>query len=448
MNSRQLFAHFAHQPWAMLLDSGNSSHIDANYDIIVFEPIITLESNDDSTLIIDRVTHQQFLSFDNPFDVLSQTLTNCNFSHHNSELPFTGGALGLFSYDLGRHCEHITQIAAKDIEVPTMAVGIYRHAIIFNKTKNDVTLVSQSDLQAHEIKQQQLLECTQRTIKPTAFKAQHNWLHQLTKAQYQERFNQVQAHLRAGDCYQINLTQRFELAATGDEYLAYLSLAGNNETPFSAFIRLEEHAILSLSPERFLQTQQNFIETKPIKGTLPRSKDPIEDIALAQQLRASEKDQSENLMIVDLLRNDIGRSAVAGSVAVPKLFDIESFENVHHLVSTITATLPSDMSPIQLLRDAFPGGSITGAPKISAMNIIDGLELARRSVYCGSIGYISANGNMDTSITIRTLLSTKETIYGWAGGGIVADSTCDAEYQECFDKLASIMPHLSGLTLP
>jgi len=202
---------------------------------------------------------------------------------------------------------------------------------------------------------------------------------------------------------------------------------------------------LSISPERFIRSSEGKIEAKPIKGTRPRGATPQQDQQLIEQLSHSEKDQAENLMIVDLLRNDIGKGAKPGSVNVPHLFKIESFPGVHHLVSTVQAQLADDHSVFDLLRGAFPGGSITGAPKIRAMNIIDQLEPQRRAIYCGSIGYISADNKMDTNITIRTLLCLNNIIYCWAGGGIVADSDVDDEYQECFDKVAKILPVLAKL---
>lgn len=442
--ARELFRSYAHLPWSMLLDSGTSNHIDARYDIIVFDPVITLVSDDVQTCITDKRTQTIQVSTENPFDLLQTQLQAIGFSAQVSDLPFSGGALGLFSYDLGRHCEKLNANAIKDIDVPVMAVGIYEHALVHDLRSNAWTLISRTNSASHNERLESINQVLLAVAPDSTFTCDDTWQHQLTQHEYNSRFKQVQHHLRQGDCYQINLTQRFEMSYTGDEYNAYVALATANETPFSAFIRLDDHAILSLSPERFLQTKRQLIETKPIKGTIARSKDPQADKKMADILRASEKDQSENLMIVDLLRNDIGRSAVPGSVTVPKLFDIESFENVHHLVSTIVAKLPDNISPLSLLRDAFPGGSITGAPKISAMNIIDRLEPSRRSVYCGSIGYISADGTMDTSITIRTVLTTKGRLYCWAGGGIVADSTAQSEYQECFDKLASIMPVLAN----
>jgi para-aminobenzoate synthetase component 1 len=210
---------------------------------------------------------------------------------------------------------------------------------------------------------------------------------------------------------------------------------------------MPEGAILSLSPERFLLSdQQGQVETRPIKGTRPRGQSPEADKALADELYNATKDRAENLMIVDLLRNDLSRNCEPGSIDVPELFSIESYPNVHHLVSVIRGQLKPNTGPLQLLRDAFPGGSITGAPKIRAMEIIDELEPQRRSIYCGSIGYISCSGRMDTSITIRTLLCRDDSIYCWAGGGIVADSKIEEEYQETFNKVNNLIEGLQRLS--
>lgn len=442
-DSRALFGTVAHLPWSMLLDSGSSGHVDGNVDIIVYNPLITLLSQDGKTEVINHTTLASFNSKDNPFDLIERQLEQCGLGDEPSDLPFSGGAIGHFSYDLGRQCEQLASVAQKDIELPELAIGIYQHAILFCHNTQHIVLVSRDSVSGHNDRVKNVLALA--TNVKTSFVGQLNsqWSHQLTYDQYKHRFERVQHYLRQGDCYQINLTQRFEARFEGDEYAIYLRLAKVNNTPFSAFIRLPSGVILSMSPERFIQSRQGRVEAKPIKGTRPRSDDHQLDRQLATELSNSEKDQSENLMIVDLLRNDIGRCAVPGSVRVPKLFDIESFKNVHHLVSTVQAKLPQGISPITLLKGAFPGGSITGAPKIRAMNIIDELEPSRRSIYCGSIGYISADNQMDTNITIRTLLCLDNKIYCWAGGGIVADSTVAQEYQECFDKVASILPLLA-----
>ncbi len=264
----------------------------------------------------------------------------------------------------------------------------------------------------------------------------------MTRDSYRNKFNNIQEYLLSGDCYQINLAQRFTANYEGDEWQAYLALEAENGAPFSGFIRLHQGAILSVSPERFLQLRNGQIETKPIKGTRPRSNDEAQDKENALALQQANKDRAENLMIVDLLRNDIGRVAAPGTVRVPHLFAIESFPAVHHLVSTVTGELGAEHSATDLLKACFPGGSITGAPKVRAMEIIEELEPHRRSIYCGSIGYISRCGAMDTSITIRTLVANEQKIHAWAGGGIVADSDADSEYQETLDKLSKILPVL------
>jgi para-aminobenzoate synthetase component 1 len=269
------------------------------------------------------------------------------------------------------------------------------------------------------------------------------WQANMSQREYMQKLHGISDYLRAGDCYQVNLAQRFSAQYTGDEYQAYLRLRKANQAPFSAFIRIEDSVILSISPERFLAVNGDKVQSKPIKGTRPRSNDPACDQANIDALLASEKDQAENLMIVDLLRNDLSKSCQADSVEVPQLFQIESFAAVHHLVSTVTGTLVQNCTPIDLLRGAFPGGSITGAPKIRAMEIIEELEPHRRSIYCGSIGYLGLNRDMDTSICIRTLLCEDNNIYCWAGGGIVLDSVAAEEYQESLDKVCKILPLLS-----
>jgi para-aminobenzoate synthetase component I len=263
---------------------------------------------------------------------------------------------------------------------------------------------------------------------------------------YANLFASVQDYIKAGDCYQINLAQRFSSSYQGDSLLAYLHLRQQLPSPFSAFMQWDAGSVLSFSPERFLQVRGDMIETKPIKGTIARGKTPEEDLRNAQWLESSQKNRAENVMIVDLLRNDLSKHAT--QVEVPNLCELQSFANVHHLVSTVTGKLKPESSPIDLLRDAFPGGSITGAPKIRAMEIIEELEPHQRSIYCGSIGYISVDGQMDTNIAIRTLVCDKDNIHCWGGGGIVADSICDKEYEETLAKvnviLQNLQEHFSG----
>jgi para-aminobenzoate synthetase component 1 len=449
IDTKQLFSLFSHQPWAILLDSANAPHQDATFDIIGFNPIATLTSHDGICSFNAKHPKIIALSIDinqhaSPFEALAQLHARLYPCAQESVHPFSVGALGALGYDLGRDIEKLPKIAVKDIHLNDMNIGFYDFSLIYDYAEKswygyhyDGSGALEYELNLIESKIEHNL---QQASNLAGFQLTTPWINQLSSEQYQHKFARVQQYLLSGDCYQINLTQRFEAQYQGDEWQAYCALSRANQGPFSAFIRLEHHCILSISPERFIKLNGQCIETKPIKGTLPRHDDPLLDQQAAASLLSSEKDRAENVMIVDLLRNDISKVAAPGSVEVPRLFAIESFPAVHHLVSTVTATLADDKNAFDLLQATFPGGSITGAPKIRAMAIIEELEPSRRNLYCGSIGYISQNGNMDTSITIRTLVTENKRIYCWAGGGIVADSNNDAEYQESFDKVSKILP--------
>jgi para-aminobenzoate synthetase component 1 len=358
------------------------------------------------------------------------------------DLPFTGGALGYFSYDLGRRFERLPVLAADDEKMPEMAVGIYDWAVVVDHRERRSWLVAQGR-QAHtrarwdelvarfSVPQPERARVPLRITAPLASN--------LSCEQYAAAFKRVIDYVRAGDCYQVNLAQRFAAPAAGDPWLAYQALRVINPAPYAAYINTPHGQILSASPERFLQVDSRRVETKPIKGTRPRAGHPRIDAELAMDLKVSEKDRAENVMIVDLLRNDLSKNCAAGSVRVPKLFEVESFATVHHLVSTVTGMLRQGRDALDLLRGCFPGGSITGAPKVRAMQIIEELEPHRRGVYCGSIGYVGHDGNMDLNIAIRTLVYSGGAIRFWAGGGIVADSRLEDEYQETFDKAAAML---------
>ncbi len=426
------FARLSHLPFAMLLHSGYADHPYSRFDILVADPLQTLITQGNVT------TTGETQSTDDPLSLLQQALDALDLTvPQNPDLPFQGGALGLFGYDLGRRFETLPETAQDDIPLPDMAVGLYDWAIIVDHHKQAVSLLSHQDVSARIA----WLEA-QVPVATADFHLTSAWRANMTAQEYAAKFERVQGYLQSGDCYQVNLAQRFQATCEGDEWQAFTRLNASNRAPFSAFLRLEQGAILSLSPERFIHLADGTIQTRPIKGTLPRLADPVADRQQAEKLAASLKDRAENLMIVDLMRNDIGRVAVPGSVRVPELFVVEPFPAVHHLVSTITAQLPASRTACDLLRAAFPGGSITGAPKVRAMEIIDELEPHRRNAWCGSIGYISLCGTLDTSITIRTLTACNGNLYCSAGGGIVADSLVDAEYQETFDKVNRILKQL------
>jgi len=446
-----IFTPLSSLPWAIWLDSCESEHINSQFDIMVWQPAITLTTKKQTTTIHNLLNGTVELSDLDPLTLVNtyqNKLFNSPIKSHVN-LPFIGGAVGYFSYDLGRRFETLPSQAEQDIDLAEMAIGIYTQAIMFDRSTKQYYLACSSDKRAsieQEIAQRLNRESLEKKDSKPSFKLNSYWQSNMSKSEYQQKFSQVHDYLLSGDCYQINLAQRFSANYQGDEFAAYSALRTKNKAPFSAFMRFEHHTLLSISPERFLRLEQSKVQSKPIKGTRPRDKNNLIDINNASALLSSEKDKAENLMIVDLLRNDISKVCQPGSVKVPKLFDIESFPAVHHLVSTVEGELAEEFSAVDLLRGAFPGGSITGAPKIRAMEIIEELEPQRRSIYCGSIGYISACGNMDTSITIRTLICQNNKIHCWAGGGLVADSDVDSEYQETFDKVNKILPVLSALS--
>ncbi|WP_416308460.1 aminodeoxychorismate synthase component I [Neptunicella sp. SCSIO 80796] len=439
----QLFQHFSAQSWSILLDSAGSQHQHARYDIMVAEPLATLTTHGDKTEIWRSDTPSTAISYDDPMALIEQQQQSWfPLPVNQAELPFCGGALGYWGYDLGKRFEHLPDNALQDCNSPDMAVGIYSWAIIRDHQRQHYYLLFHPQY-AHPSAQYIEKLVPQPVQSTSPFRLDSHWSSNMSQADYLLKFDRVQEYLLAGDCYQVNLAQRFKAQYCGDEWQAYLKLRSTNQAPFSAFIRLADSCILSISPERFLAVEQNKVQTRPIKGTRPRHSDPQQDRQLAEVLQQSEKDRAENLMIVDLLRNDLSKNCQPGSVNVPELFVVESFPAVHHLVSTVEGLLQPQHSALDLLRGAFPGGSITGAPKIRAMQIIDELEPHRRNIYCGSIGYLSISGHMDTSICIRTLLCENQQIYCWAGGGLVVDSDGHQEYQETLDKVAKILPVLT-----
>jgi para-aminobenzoate synthetase component 1 len=442
----EYFSAIAAEPWAMLLDSAASHHVNSRFDILVARPVATLVYQQ-GQLTQTEHGQSQLLQMD-PFGALQQ-LTSRYFPDKpklsdNPDLPFVGGALGYFGYDLGSVIEPVPQAADTGALLPDMAVGIYLWALILDKQQQQLWYADyRGDAASHWPQTSELFNAAAQTV---AFELTSDWQANMDKAGYSQKFEQVQNYLQSGDCYQINLAQRFAASYSGDEWQAYLTLRSKNAAPFSAFLRLPQGAVLSLSPERFLQLKAGQVETKPIKGTRPRFADAQLDKQSAEELQRAPKDRAENVMIVDLLRNDLGKHCVPGTVRVPALFAIESFPAVHHLVSTITGTLSPNADACDLLRGAFPGGSITGAPKVRAMQIIAELEPNSRSVYCGAVGYINSSGDMDTNIAIRTLVMAQGKAFCWAGGGIVADSEVNAEYEETFHKVNKILPLLTQVS--
>ncbi|GAB5449752.1 MAG: aminodeoxychorismate synthase component I [Halioglobus sp.] len=362
----------------------------------------------------------------------------------SEDVPFCGGVLGYLGYEFGNGLQDVA-VSADAIAEPT-CLNAYEWCVLQDHLLGRALLITLPWVSA--TRRQQLLE---RLLRPCTVDAQPFALAGPFQCDsevevYRQQFAAIQSYIQAGDCYQVNLARHFSARCEGDPWLAYRALRPAAEAPFSAFLSLADGgALLSLSPERFLSLHGHRVETSPIKGTRPRYADPQADRLAAQDLRNSAKDRAENLMIVDLLRNDLGRSCVPGSILVDRLFEVQSYATVHHLVSTISGELQPGRTAWELLRDSFPGGSITGAPKRRAMQIIAELESVARGPYCGSILYVSADGRMDSNIAIRSLLCRDDTLHCWGGGGIVADSQWQSEYQETWDKVGKFLTLLENL---
>ncbi|MDO7541086.1 anthranilate synthase component I family protein, partial [Acinetobacter nosocomialis] len=285
-----------------------------------------------------------------------------------------------------------------------------------------------------------LLKKPSSKLKNNIFKLEENIHPRWTKNKYLTAFYKIQEYIKAGDCYQINLTQEFSANFTGSLLNKAEELWNLTNAPYAGYLKLENFELLSCSPELFIEFDvDKQIKTRPIKGTMPRFKNEEQDLLSKQTLKNSKKDQAENVMIVDLLRNDLSIYANTGSVKTTKLFEIESFNQVHHMVSEVTATLKNDINPMQMLLTALPGGSITGAPKIRAMQIIEELEGAPRGAYCGTLGYFNFDGTGRWNILIRSFQQYQNQLSIWAGGGITIASEAEAEYQESLDKISAML---------
>lgn len=440
-DSSPRFAPLADQPWSIWLDSAGFGTASGRYDIVVAEPVVTLVTHGAQTVITARDGTSRPAT-DDPLQLLrAQLAAHPLPGGAAGGLPFVGGAVGYFGYDLARRLEVLPSLASDDLQLPEMAIGIYEWAYVADHEARRCWLAG---LPSTSLAQRWDALCARFTTPVAAatrtpLVATTAPASEVDATRYGEAFARIHHYLREGDCYQVNYARRFSVHVEGDPFAGYCRLRQLNSAPFSAYLNLPFAQLLSSSPERFLRVADGVVETRPIKGTRARAAEPAQDRALAEELRNSPKDRAENVMIVDLLRNDLGRSCRPGSVRVPELFAVESFATVHHLVSTVTGRLAEGRDAIDLLRGAFPGGSITGAPKRRAMEIIEELEPQRRGIYCGAIGYLGFDGQMDTNIAIRTLVHQQGAVHFWAGGGIVIDSDRASEFQETLDKAAGML---------
>ncbi len=369
----------------------------------------------------------------------------------DAPLPFYGGCLGYLGYDINQSLERLVPPGPNPAALPLAWLAYYPWALVQDIATEQAWLVADSATALEQAgRSLELMDATPASH--THFELRGDWRASSSEAGYIRAIGRIQGLIDAGDCYQVNLSQHFQAAYSGDPWQAYRRLRRVLPSPFSAFINTGNGCLMSHSPERLLLLDNGQLTASPIKGTRPRGDSPARDAALARELLDSPKDRAENLMIVDLLRNDLGKSCIPGSIAAESLFKLESFPNVHHLVSTVSGLLRPEISAAEALRNAFPGGSVTGAPKIRAMDIINELEPVARSAYCGSIFYHSNHGRLDSNIAIRTLVADDRNLHCWGGGGIVADSVPREEYAESLTKidvlLKALLPRNSDSTRP
>ncbi len=456
----------AHLPHLLFLDSADEHPALGRYSFVAAAPAIWLWSRGRQVCIGETRGAPGSLSQreDDPFAVLSGILARCPLQRAEGLPPFQGGLAGLWGYDLCHHVERLPRPGTDEFQVPEMAVGIYDWTIGFDHAARRAWLFSTGIPLAGAAR----LDEARRRLRqvrgwlrhPPTRRKDHGTPGRPGRANpalrrrlpglpgvfsnfdrdgYLRAVQRAIDYVHAGDCFQVNLSQRLLAPARVPPLELYSRLRDRNPAPFAGYLDMGEFQIASASPERFLRVQDGEVETRPIKGTRPRGATPEEDEVQRRQLEGSPKDRAENVMIVDLLRNDLGRVCAYGSVRVEAVCRLETYRYVHHLVSEVRGRLRPGLGPVDLLRAAFPGGSVTGAPKVRAMEIIAELEPTARGPYCGCLGYIGFDGSMDTNLLIRTFTAGRGWVQFPVGGGIVADSTPQAEYAETLHKAEGLL---------
>jgi para-aminobenzoate synthetase component 1 len=462
-------------PYRLFLDSASTATRLGRYSFLTADPIDVIQSKG-SNAALDRVRERLAPFHAEPVAGLP---------------PFQGGAAGYIAYDWGLTLERLPAPRYDDLALPDVVLGIYDWVLAWDHVASRAWLISTGIPETSSTARTARAADRARAIRerlhvgpvlvdhvgpvlsdrpqrvrndvgpvlvdrplpiPSSYPVEGGWWDpgfqlrsSFTRSGYLDAVRRVRDYIFAGDIFQANLSQRFEAPLHESPWAFYSRLRSRNPAPFAAFLETPDASVISASPERFLHVDRHgFVETRPIKGTRPRGVGPEHDAALGQALAESAKDRAENLMIVDLMRNDLSRVCAPRTVRVSELFSLERYATVHHLVSTVVGQLEPGHDALHVLRAAFPGGSITGAPKLRAMEIIAELEPSQRGVYCGSIGYWSVTGDLDTSIAIRTAIARNGRVYFSAGGGIVADSDPEQEYRETIDKARALIDALAA----
>jgi len=427
----EMFLPFCRRPYAMLLLSGGDLDC-AGYSLMGWDPFIVLSSKGRRVRV--HIGHETHTYIADPFTILDDLLARLSLPGVSPLYPVSAAGLGFFAYDLKNHLERLPVTVEDDLNLPELVLAFPRQLVLHDRRGQRFWQV------------RVIYEDYQGRLDvplPVAFSAFPRQIpdyqvgplvSNFTREAYLTAVRRIREYIRQGHVYQVNLSQRFSFPFTGEPYSLFRRLFALNPAPFFAFLQCGDFVVLSTSMERFLFRQGEYLETRPIKGTRPRGRTPEEDEAMRRELAASLKDDAELSMIVDLLRNDLGKVCRGGTVKVKEHKRLEAYQNVYHLVSIVTGRLRQDVSHVDILRATFPGGSITGCPKIRAMEIIDELEPHVRHVYTGAIGYLGLHGNLDLNVAIRTAVISRGLAHFSVGGGVVYDSDEQEEYEETLHK--------------
>jgi para-aminobenzoate synthetase component 1 len=425
--------------YSFFLDSSMGERNLGRYSFIGAEPFLVFRSKGDRIELIKdgRVAERMH---GNPFDAVKKLLNEYRMPRSRQAIPFTGGAVGYFAYDLAEFSIPTFRFKTRDdVKNYDCVLGFYDNVLARDNLTGETyraTCGKGREPSENFVRQPLAGRDASWKIK----KASPNF----TKQEYCKAVEKVKEYIAAGDIYQANLSQRFSAEFDGNPWLLYKKLRRSNPAPFAAYLNFPEVKVVCDSPERFLRIEGRNVETRPMKGTRPRGKTPKEDEKLRKELAGSVKDKAENLMIVDLERNDLGKVCEYGSVKVSELEVVETYPTVFQMVSAVRGRLRKGRDAVSCLKACFPGGSITGAPKVRAMEIIDEIEPTRRNIYTGAIGNLGFDGSMDVNIAIRTIIVKDEKAYVQVGGGIVADSKPDEEYEETMVKARALLSALKG----
>ncbi|MDR3594550.1 aminodeoxychorismate synthase component I [Clostridium sp.] len=421
---------------SIFLDSSKEDKLLSEYSFIGLNPYKKFVSKGKKVFI----DNEEYNDAD-PFIKLEELIDKYKLSSNN-DLPFISGAIGYFSYDIGRMLEELPDNSKEDFNIPDSIFIFFDNLIIFDLHNKKTYITAAGQIEEAISSIEGIEKCLKNYKEEEKIKFQvsnNKFFSNFDKVEYERSIGVLREYIRSGDVYIANMTRRIWCNNNEEPYKIYEKLRSTNKAPFSAYMNFEDFQIISSSPERFLSVRNGLVQTRPIKGTRPRGKNSEEDERNKNELINSEKDKSELLMIVDLERNDLSKVCKPDSVKVTELFKIEKYETVFHLVATIEGKLKENVSAVKCIRECFPGGSITGAPKIRAMEIIEELEKLKRNIYTGSIGYFDLRGNSDFNIVIRTIVKKDDRAYLGVGGGITWESIEEDEWFETIDKAKALM---------